>query len=130
MSLPDNFRMATDIDIINNRLSCVVRFPTMINMTAEIFTNISKYLDQQYDEFICQQKCHVCNSQIDNINTLYTNINDDYNNPSNTNINICSFCLDKAFQNVDEILLPGFIPGPVYSLGEICRINGKKIDDY
>nr|WBF71148.1 hypothetical protein [Megavirus caiporensis] len=127
MSLPDNFRMATDVDIISNNLSCMVRFPTMVKMTPEIFTSAPKYSDQQYDEFICQQKCHVCDSQIDNINTLYTNIDND--NSSNS-INICSFCLERAFQNVDEILLPGFIPGPVYSLSEICRINGKKIDYY
>lgn len=105
-------KIARDIDLLEHKNIGVVHIVHTECLTKENFKDLIAFETDNFDEAVTQYACNICDTHCSQENPIYTN-------NSHQGIDICSNCIKKALETVKE--MPGWNPGPVYSLKEICN---------
>ena len=111
-------KIAKDIDILDNKSDFIVRIVITEKMTKDNWKRLIAF-DEPKDGFktaIRAYGCDICNKESSEQNPIYTN-------NEIQGVDICSDCMDKAFQTLEHE--DWIHPGPTYSLKKIIKCARK-----
>ena len=117
-AVPDQFKLAQDVDLLNPSNTSFVREILVVEKLNENnYKTLASNPKGSYDEVAASYGCDICARHSSLNNPIYTN-------SRKQGVDICSICVYTAFSSTLQAM-PGWNPGPVYSLKEICQCNGK-----
>lgn len=116
--VPDQFKVAQDVDLLNPSNTSFVREILIVEKLNENnYKTLGFNSKATYEEVAAGYGCDICARHSSLNNPIYTN-------SRKQGVDICSICVFTAFSSTLEPM-PGWKPGPVYSLKDICQCNGK-----
>lgn len=112
-NVPSLIKIACDINLldIKKTVSVVHILPTT-KMTQDNYMDMCAFDANDYNHAITSYGCDICDARTSIENPIYTN--SEYQG-----CDICEKCLLKAFNDDKFKEMPGWNPGPVYSLEDI-----------
>lgn len=113
---PDKFNLAKDVDLIEHKKSFVVEILTVEKMTEDNYKKLICFDVEPFEKVVTKYGCDICTTHSSKENPIYTN-------SKSQGVDICSKCVNTAFATMKP--LDGWYPGPIYSLKEMCELNGK-----
>jgi hypothetical protein len=118
--VPDQFKVGQDIDLLNPSNTAFVREILVVEKLNENnYKTLGFNPKGSYEEVAAGYGCDICARHSSLNNPIYTN-------SRKQGVDICSICVYTAFSSSLQAM-PGWNPGPVYSLKEICQCNGKVV---
>lgn len=117
--IPPLIKIARNIDIyyLNNikkitRKVAIIPIVRIEKMSQNNYSELYPFNNHDYDYIVTDYRCDVCNTTTSDKNPIYTN-------SKYEGCDICEQCLSKVFNNDNFKEIPGWHPGPVYSLENI-----------
>lgn len=114
--VPTKFKLVQDVDLIDKKTSFVREILTIEKMDDKNYKSLAAFDAESclYELVVVRYQCDICRTICNVSNPIYTN-------NRKQGVDICNNCITKAFETIKPD--PDFIPGPVYSLSEICRLS-------
>lgn len=109
---PWTVKIAVDFDLIDLEETGVVEIFIYEKMTKENYKTLIPFDDPKdgFKTAVIAYECDICKKQTSNKNPIYTNRRIQGND-------VCTKCMDKAFQTIEHI--ERLRPGPVYRMKHI-----------
>lgn len=114
--IPPLIKIARDIDLVKKKPVGVVQIMEIEKMNQQNYQQLVGFDAKNFEHAITAYGCDICSSVSSENNPIYTN-------NKYQGADICTECITTAFQTIEE--LPGWNPGPIYSLKSICDLNKK-----
>lgn len=115
---PFTIKIARDVDLVENHHVGVIEIIICEKMTKDNWKRLIAFAEPK-DGFKTAVKaygCDICKKESNEKNPIYTN-------NRLQGVDICSDCMDKAFQTIEHESY--IFPGPVYSLKKIVECVRK-----
>jgi len=110
------FKMVLDADLINGSKHFVREILWMERMNRTNYQKLAAFDAKDFNSAVTNYGCDCCETHCNERNPIYTN-------SKKQGTDICTKCITKAFETIKP--MPDSTSEPVYSLREICKLNGK-----
>lgn len=120
VSAPWTVKIAIDIDLTDNSIPSVMYLVVNQKMTEENWKDIIAFPEPEegFKTAVRAYGCDICKKESNIDNPIYTN-------NKFQGVDICSYCMDKAFKTLEHIKGWSYGP-PVYSLSKIVKCATKE----
>jgi len=117
--IPQPLKIACDINLETNEKIGVVEIVRLEKMTLDNYNRMCPFETTSYEDAVSGYKCDTCKNLASAENPIYARESDlGYE----LNADICEKCLARVFESGQLNKLPGWNPGPVYSLKSISEL--------
>lgn len=115
--MENEIKLAQDVDLITNKTSFVVRISRVEKVSEQNYVRLTSTAlggDKGFTTAVSAFGCDLCHCESSVNNPIWTNA-------SVQGIDICNTCIEKGFTRGWEPM-PGWNPGPVYSLKALSQL--------
>jgi hypothetical protein len=111
-SAPTKLKVAIDVNLIDGRKDFARPIVIIEQMSSDNFQTLVAFECNDYQKAITSYSCDICQAHCNESNPIYTN-------SQHQGCGICTKCITKSYKVVRP--MPGWDPGPVYSLESIVN---------
>lgn len=116
IDVPTMINVGIDVDLLEHKTNFVRHIVRLEQLNKDNYKRLAAFDCEDYHFAVTHYGCDVCSVECEETNPIYTN--NQYQGAD-----ICTRCIHKAYPQL--IPLPGWNPGPVYSLQHIVDIVKK-----
>jgi len=110
---PPKVNIVRDINLIDNTKLSTIKTICIEKMTEQNYKRLRATDGQKFDQIVTKYGCDICRTRCSEANPIYTN--NEYQG-----VDICSTCIKKAFETIQQ---SQSLTEPVYSLREFFELN-------
>lgn len=117
IEIPEKIKIARDIDLIDGKDIGLVTIIIIEKMNQNNWKDLVIFTPTVFGKDAQQYFCDICKKKCGMRNPIYTS-------KEYAGVDVCTKCIKNALNYVPP--LPGWSPGPVYSLKEIAKYAQTK----